>query len=466
MIEEIDISKLDPRQIKQLDSAAKAQNSDLNYSCEIYSAILKQSPGCLELRKRLRFQQLKNVSKNTNGLSSFMGKVTAAPFLFRSKNDKNPEKTLLAAEDLIAKNPANAAAHEMLATAARFLELKGTVVFAYETILKFQPKDLAILKKLAHAYLEADEPDSVIKTGNTILEINPGDGDAEDLMKKASVALAMHQGKWEGSTDFREQLKDKEEAASLEQSAKAVTDTKSLEELIRKTYDLIQAEPNNLSNYRQLSDYYQRYGDLQNAIAWIQQARKQDAGKGDISLEEKERQLTLAYYDDLIDQWEQALARQPDDDETLNGLAKAKSAREQYQKNQLESLVKRYPNDYGYRYELGCLLFEEQRYDDCLPHFQLAQRNANVRLDAILFLGRAYSRKNFYDLAVEQFNVLKAEIQIMDERKKEAVYELGCCFEAMEQSEKAIEEFKLIYSSDISFRDVADKINAFYSKSS
>ena len=51
----------------------------------------------------------------------------------------------------------------------------------------------------------------------------------------------------------------------------------------------------------------------------------------------------------------------------------------------------------------------------------------------------------------------------MDDRKKDAVYELGCCFEAMEQTEKAIEEFKHIYSSDISFRDVADKINAFYS---
>ena len=29
---------------------------------------------------------------------------------------------------------------------------------------------------------------------------------------------------------------------------------------------------------------------------------------------------------------------------------------------------------------------------------------------------------------------------------------------------EAIEEFKVVYSADISFRDVADKINAFYSK--
>ena len=96
---------------------------------------------------------------------------------------------------------------------------------------------------------------------------------------------------------------------------------------------------------------------------------------------------------------------------------------------------------------------------------QLAQRNAKVRLDAILYLGRSYSRKKFFDLAIEQFNVLKREIQIMDDRKKEAIYELGCCFEQMGKTEKAIEEFKLIYSADISFRDVADNINNYYSGS-
>ena len=61
---------------------------------------------------------------------------------------------------------------------------------------------------------------------------------------------------------------------------------------------------------------------------------------------------------------------------------------------------------------------------------------------------------------------MKNEIQIMDERKKEAIYELGCCFESMGSPEKAIEEYKLVYSADISFRDVSDKINAFYERNS
>lgn len=464
MIQEISISDLDPRQIKQLEGADRALSKDINYSLDIYSSILKQSPGCLELRKRLRQQQMKIAKSSAKSISSILGKLTNAPFLFKSKNSKNPEIAISSAEELIAKNPLNIAAHEMLADACSSLEMKGTVVFAYETIRSIEPKSLPNLKKLANAYLEAGESDLAIQTGNSILEINPSDGDAEDMMKRASVAVAMTRGKWEGSTDFREQLKDKEEAEALEQSAKTVNDAKGLEALIRQAYDKVQAEPDNLNHYRQLCDYYQRYGDLQNAIAWIQQARKLEAGKGDVSLEEKERQLTLEYYDGVIEQWEKALATDPKNAASQKGYSDAVQAKKNFQLNQLQSLVQRYPNEYGYRYELGCILFEEGEFDACLPHFQLAQRNAKVRLDAILFLGRAYLNKNFFDLAIEQFKLLKNEIQIMDDRKKDAVYQLGCCYESMGKPEEAIEEFKAVYSADISFRDVADKINAFYSK--
>ena len=51
MIEEIDIAQLDPRQIKQLEAADKALKSDPSYSCDIYSAILKQSPEVPRVRK-------------------------------------------------------------------------------------------------------------------------------------------------------------------------------------------------------------------------------------------------------------------------------------------------------------------------------------------------------------------------------------------------------------------------------
>ena len=52
----------------------------------------------------------------------------------------------------------------------------------------------------------------------------------------------------------------------------------------------------------------------------------------------------------------------------------------------------------------------------------------------------------------------------MDDTKKDIIYELGTCLELMGKADAAIEEFKAIYSEDIGFRDVADKINAFYAR--
>ena len=464
MIEEIPISALDPRQVKQLEGADKVLNSNPSYSKEIYSAVVKLSPGCLDVRRKLRALQFRLNPNSSKGLSGIFGKVTAAPFMFRGKGDKNPAETINKAEDLIDKSVANVIAHQMLVDAAKNLEMKGTIVFGLETIRQINPKDLNNLKELGDAYLEIGDTEKTIAIGNEIQKINPSDGDAEDLMKRASVAVAMNKGKWEESEDFRTKLKDEAEAQSLEQASKAVNDSKGLEDLIRQAYAKWEEEPENLNHYRQLSEYYHRYGDLENAIAWIQQARKQEAGKADISLEEKERNLTLEYYDDVIDQWEKQYHQNPNDKDTKSSWEDAINNRKIYQKSQLESLVQRYPNDYGYRFELGVLLYEEEDYENCLAHFQLAQKNAKVRLDAILYLGRAYSRKNFHDLAIEQFNLLKSEIQIMDDRKKEAIYELGCCFESMDKGSEAMEEFKLVYSADISFRDVADKINAFYNQ--
>ena len=464
MIQESTIAELDPRQIKQLEAADKAVTSNPSYSVEIYSAVLKLSPGCVELRKKLRALQLRMAKKSTKGLSSLFGKVTIAPFMLRGKGDKKPTIALEKAEELIEKSVGNVLAHQMLVDAAKELDLKETVVFGLETIKQISPKDLKNLKELGNAYLEIGETEKTIAVGNEIQKLNPSDGDAEDLMKRASVAVAMNKGKWEESEDFRTQLKDEAEAQSLEQAAKSVNDAKGLEELIRQTYSLWEQEPNNLNHYKRLSELYQKYGDLENAIAWIQEARKQDAGKADVSLEEKERSLTLEYFDNVIDQWDKQFQQNPNDQSVQSSLEEAINNRKIYQKTQLESLVQRYPNDFGYRYELGVLLFEEEDYENCLAHFQLAQKNAKVRLDAILYLGRAYSRKSFYDLAIEQFNLLKSEIQIMDERKKEAIYELGCCYESMNKGEEAMEEFKLVYSADISFKDVADKINAFYNQ--
>ena len=195
-----------------------------------------------------------------------------------------------------------------------------------------------------------------IKTGNSIRQLNPSDGDAEELLKRASVAAAMNKGKWEESEDYRAQLKDESEAQSLEQASKTVNDSKSLEELIRQTYQKVEEEPANLNYYRQLSDYYQRYGDLQNAIAWIQEARKQEGGQGDALSKKGKGSLPSNTMINRSMHGRKLVTTTLTPDAQAS-LEEARNHKKVYQKTQLESLVQRYPNDYANRFELGLLAF-------------------------------------------------------------------------------------------------------------
>jgi hypothetical protein len=50
----------------------------------------------------------------------------------------------------------------------------------------------------------------------------------------------------------------------------------------------------------------------------------------------------------------------------------------------------------------------------------------------------------------------------MDTTKKDVIYELGLLYEAMGNVEEAKNHFKQIYSVDIAYKDVAQKIEQAY----
>lgn len=461
---EISLADLSEQFRKQIERASEMEIKNLDYAIEIYANILKQQPGCLEVRKKLRSAQLKKSRGNTS-IANFLGKVTAAPFRVRgrAKIEKDPINAMEEAEKAIASNPRNIVAGNLLAEAATAAGFHGTAVFARETIREFDPSNLQNLKALAQAHLANEDTENAIRVGNLILKKKPGDAEAQELLKQASVAIALDKGKWEESDDYREKLKDKDEAQSLEQATRAVTDAHGLETLIQQVYARLKANPEDINNYRNLSDLYHRANDIETAIAWIQKAREQPNGKADVALEQREHGLILEYFDQGVEQCQGNLAAEPKNPQFQEELQEAVDQRHAYRSEQLSSLVERYPNDYVYRYQYGEILFEENRYDDAIAQFQLAQRNPNVRLDAIMYLGRSYKQKKFHDLAIQQYVTVKNEIPVLDDRKKEAIYELGQCHEAKGQSEQAIEEYKEVYSADISYRDVAAKINAYYS---
>ena len=128
------------------------------------------------------------------------------------------------------------------------------------------------------------------------------------------------------------------------------------------------------------------------------------------------------------------------------------------------ALVERYPNDFAYRYELGTLLLTANRLEDAVQQLQYAQRNPKFRQPALLAIGRAFTLSGKYDLAIEQLNAAKSEVQLMNDLKKDIIYSLGETYEKMGKDKEAVDEYKIIYMADSGYRDVAKKINDFYER--
>ena len=175
-----------------------------------------------------------------------------------------------------------------------------------------------------------------------------------------------------------------------------------------------------------------------------------------------ENDFIIASMDQKISKLAKEVEANPGNKELAAELEKLKKDEHDMRLENARVMVERYPNDFNYRYIYGKLLFDDGRLDDAIMQFQISQRNPKVRIQSLLGLGRAFAMGKKYDLAVDQLETAKKESKLMNEAKKEIIYELASSYELMGKKDLAFNEYKEIYSSDISYRDVAKKINDYY----
>ena len=463
---EVSVASLDPRYQKLIDNARIAlDRGNLDYVLEVTAQVLKVQPGCLPVRKLQRVAQMR-ASRGKSG--GFMGRaisgLSTAPFMFGG-GKKDPTKLLESAEGFLAKDPTSVPALKMLAEAAGGLGLPETVAFALDAVREIEPDNRANLLALGEAWLAAGKPTDALKAADEILRGKPTDADAQNLMRKASVAQTVDKHKWDDQNTFRDKLRDEVQSVSLEQAAKVVTADVMTNRLLEEALARVTKEPNNLNHYRRVAPAYRQLGKLEEAVGWVRKAREPPAGKTDAALEKQESELATAVIEKHSKEAESAVAAAPGDAAALAKLDAAQKELAEFKLNEAKRYVERYPNDYLARYNLGALLLETGRTDAAIAQFQQAQKGPQVRVPSLMGLGRCFKVKRLFDLAVTQFNTAKSDLSSMDDTKKEVIYELGTCYELMGKADAAIEEFKTIYSEDIGFRDVAEKINAFYAKS-
>ncbi len=116
--------------------------------------------------------------------------------------------------------------------------------------------------------------------------------------------------------------------------------------------------------------------------------------------------------------------------------------------------------DPGAHLELGVALRQMGLLDDAIREFQVATRSSDPPLRAFELLGEAFIEKGFHGVAVR---VLTRALHLPGHSDSEllgVLYQLGIAHQTEANHERALDCFERVYSIDIDFRDVAERMEA------
>src|SRR5437588_7426162 len=279
----------------------------------------------------------------------------------------------------------------------------------------------------------------------------------------------MKSGGWDVAASYRDLIKDKEAAVSLEQQSRMQLTEESLGQQIAETYALHEAEPQNVDAARRLGALSEQKEDLDAAIAWYRYASDLTHGS-DPGLLRKISDLTVKQTEREIVALEDSVASNTGDTMVLAeknaALVAAKRRRAEMLIEEARKRVERNPTDLQFRFELGEHLMNAGHFREALPELQRARQNPNARLRAMNALGRCYRELGMFDLAAMQLEEAAREIGTMDATKKEIVYNLGLVYEQMGDREKSLSSMKQIYGADYGYKDVATRVESSYGRRS
>jgi tetratricopeptide (TPR) repeat protein len=452
-----------PRDLRMLHTkAAEAlQRDNFDYAIELFTQILAREPAVFEIRKTLRAAQAAKSGGGGGFFKRAFSSASSSPQVAKAQMAmrKNPAEAMTIAETILNGDPNNSSAHKIIAEAAIAMQMPKEAVMSLEILVKNSPKDKELSYQLAEALADSGHKTRGEQVLGDLQRLFPADQEIGFKLKDLSARKTLDEGGYEklsdGTGSYRDVLRNKTETVALEQANRQVKTDDSTDSLIRDWQERVEREPGNVKMLRNLAEVYVQKGEFDKALGYYEKMQSLDGGN-DASLAKQISEVKVRKFNQTISQLD---ATAVDHQEKLTQLKADKQA---FQIEECRLRAERYPTDLQIRFELGSLYFEAGKITEAIQEFQKAQNNPNRRIQSITFLAKCFEKRGMNDLAARRLQDVLKEKLTFDEEKKDLVYTLGCVFDKMGKKEEAIEQFKMIYETDIGYRDVAKRVDDYY----
>ncbi len=423
---------------------------------------LKAAPSVLEARRLLRAAQIRRFQSNPpssiqlklQGISNWSARQKILGLCKKGEGAAAME----AAEQLLCKNPLDPDNIECAVKAAETAQMPEAAAISIEAAYSCNGNDENLLERIANYYLAGGNFLKARDAYEKLSKLRPHDQRIQQKLKDSEARATMSQG-WDQSAGqkggYRNLIANKDQAAKLDAANKAVVTDSDADTLIAEKKAQIEKEPNNMNYYRALARLYSQNKRFPEAIETLEAAQK--VNSADPELDRMLSTVRTAYFEFTIEQLK-AEGRMEDAEQV-------ELEKNQFVFEDLAARVERYPNDLHLRFELGeqYYMYGEQDpsfYDEAIQHLQLAQKSPKDRLEALYLLALCFLAKGQRDMAVMQLETARDQLPQMNELKKKIVYQLGLCAEEAGDIEKAYAYYKDVYSNDVTFADINERMLA------
>lgn len=418
----------------------------------MFRQALDACPKSLEARKGLRAAQI--LKFKTEQFSGFGLVVKKFGNTFKTLKVRRLIKAghgieaMQLAEDLLETDPFDEKYIDVAVAAAEAANMHEAAAITIEAAYSSNGRNAALLEKVALYYSIAKNWAKAKEAYSKLLTAKPGDQRLLQLLKNADANLTLSSG-WEQTAGkqggTRDLLANPEQAARLDKQNAANLVGDDVDLVAKEYLQRLATNPTDMNASRALARIYLKAKRFQEAVDILEKAT---TSTSDPELDKMLFGAKLSCFDMIIEERK----KRNEDYESIQ------AERNQFELDNLMSRVERYPNDMHLRYELGALQVKYEYYDEAIKHLQIAQKSPKDRLEALYLLAKCFIAKGQQDLGIMQLETAMSQLPTMDELKKKVVYRLGRCAEEEGDLEKAYSYYRDVYSVDIGFEDLNDRM--------
>lgn len=437
---------------------AKFETSSYDYAIGLYLDGLKWDPNSVEGHKALRETALTRKVTGGKDLGMF-------DKLKYKRSSKDETENLLNAARLLSYDPGSCDAMVMLLNAAAKLEYGETVLWVGPILAKASAErgkpDVRHFIALKDAYMQVGRWDLALEAIGEAVRMKPDDMDLTQEQKNIGAQHTMMAGNYTKGGGFQDSVRDKDKQQQLMEQDKDIRSSEGMGSVLAAVKAEYEANSNDAGILGKYVDALEKTEeskfedvaiDLLNKWYVKTQSYRFKQRIGDIEIRRLTRQERAK---------RAALAKAPSDEHLKLDLREFVRDRNLFELNEYTERAEAYPTETKWKYAVGVRLFDLGRYDESIPVLQQVRNDPRFKVEAGMYLARAFYEAGFLEEADETLDQLISEYDVKgDDKAKAMYYWRGRVLEARTLNDQAIRLYSQVAQWDFAFRDVQVRIKA------